>query len=166
MNNKTETEYNDADPFRILRDTKIKNVNRLVISHLNINSIRNKFEPLKNIIKGNLDILVLTETKIDESFTNQEFRIDGYTSIRLDRDIHGGVLVYAREDIPYREIRYHTSTRDLEEVTLEINLRKSKWLLFGVYNHTKLNIDLFLNLLAPIIETHMGRLYNFREFQL
>ena len=47
MNNKTETEYNDANPFRILRDIKIKNVNRLVISHLNINSIRNKFEPLK-----------------------------------------------------------------------------------------------------------------------
>ena len=142
MNNKTETEYNDADPFRILRDIKIKNVNRLVIIHLNINSIRNKFEPLKNIIKGNLDILVLTETKIDDSFPNQEFRIDGYTSIRLDRDIHGGgVLVYVKEDIPYREIRYHTSTRDLEGVTLEINLRKSKWLLFGGYNHTKSNID-------------------------
>ena len=112
MNNKTETEYNDADPFRILRDIKIKNLNRLVISHLNINSIRNKFEPLKNIIKGNLDILVLTETKIDESFPNQEFRIDGYTSIRLDRDLHGGrVLVYGREDIP---------KRDLEGVTLKL----------------------------------------------
>ena len=104
MNNKTETEYNGADPFIILRDIKLKNVNRLVISHLNINSIRNKFEPLKNIIKGNLDILVLTETKIDESFPNQEFRIDGYTPIRLDRDIHGGgLLVCVREDIPYRK---------------------------------------------------------------
>ena len=47
MNNKTETEYNDADPFRILKDIKLKNVNRLVTSHLNINSIRNKFKPLK-----------------------------------------------------------------------------------------------------------------------
>ena len=41
MNNKTETEYNGADPSRILRDIKLKNVNRLVISHLNVNSIRN-----------------------------------------------------------------------------------------------------------------------------
>ena len=98
--------------------------------------------------------------KIVESFPNQEFRIDGYTSIRLDRDLHGrGFLVYAREDIPYREIRYHTSTRDLEGVTLEINLRKSKWLLFGGYNHTKSNIDSFLNLLAPIIDTHMKSHY-------
>ena len=113
MNNKTETEYNGADSFRILRDIKLKNVNRLVISHLNINSIGNKFEPLKNIINGNLNILVLTESKIDQSFPNQEFRIDGYTSIRLDRDIHGGgVLVYVREDIPYK-IRCHTSTREL-----------------------------------------------------
>ena len=113
MNNKAETEYNGADPFRILRDIKIKTVYRLVISHLNFNSIINNFEPLKNIIKGNIDILVLTETKIDESFPNQEFRLDGYTSIRLDRDIlGGGVLVYVREDIPHREIRYHTSTRD------------------------------------------------------
>ena len=57
--------------------------------------------------------------------------------------ISARVLVYVREDIPYREIRYHTSTRDLEGVTLEINLRKSKWLLFGGYNHTKSNIDSF-----------------------
>ena len=86
------------------------------------------------------------------------YRRPCYTSIRLDRDIHGGgVLVYVRDDIPYREDK----TRDLEEVTLEINLRKSKWLLFGGYNHTKSNMDSFLNLLAPIIDTHMGRLENF-----
>ena len=67
---------------------------------------------------------------------------------------------FMSEDIPYGEIRYHTSTRDLG-VTLEINLRKSKWLLFGGYNHTKSNIDSFFNLLAPIIDTNMGKLENF-----
>ena len=73
------------------------------------------------IIKGNLDILVLTETKIDESCSKHELSIDGYTSFRLDRNKHGGgALVYAREDIPCRVINI---TGCLEGVSLEINLR-------------------------------------------
>ena len=84
------------------------------------------------IIKGNLDILLLTETKIDESFSKDEFYIEGYTSFRLDRNIHGGgVLIYVREDIPCRVIKIMGS---LEGISLEINLRKTKWLFFGGYN--------------------------------
>ena len=47
------------------------NLNRIVISHVNINFLRNKFELLAKAIKGNVDILMVTETKIDESFPQQ-----------------------------------------------------------------------------------------------
>ena len=89
-----------------LRNFKIKNFNRLVIAHLNINSIRNKFESLTNIIQGNIDILVLTETKIDDSFPFQQFIISGFAApFRLDRNADGGgILIYIREDIPSHEI--------------------------------------------------------------
>ena len=152
----------EDDPFRILRNIKVRNINRLLIGHLNINSIRNKFEPLKHIIKGNMDIMVVTETKIDDSFPKQEFEIEGYTSFRRDRNKYGGgILVYVREDIPCREITDQNPTNDLEGVTLEINLRKIKWLIFGGYNYTKSNIGTFLSMLGPLLDTNMSRLENF-----
>ena len=48
-----KTQY---DPFNLLRDIKLKNLNLLVIGQLNINSIRYKFESLQLVVKGNVDI--------------------------------------------------------------------------------------------------------------
>ena len=59
-----------SDTLSILRNLKLKNINRLVLGHLNINSLAGKFDQLRALIKRNIDILVLTETKIDSSFTN------------------------------------------------------------------------------------------------
>ena len=48
-----------------------------------------------------MDILVVTESKIDNSFPAQQFDIQGYARpFRLDRNKEGGgVLIYIREDI-------------------------------------------------------------------
>ena len=45
-----------------LKDISITNLNRIIISHININSIRNKFELLAEVVMGNVDILMVTET--------------------------------------------------------------------------------------------------------
>ena len=56
-----------------------------MVSYLNINSIRNKFDDLKLIIDENVDILCIAETKIDESFPTAQFILPGYhKSYRLD----------------------------------------------------------------------------------
>ena len=95
-----------TNPSNILKKIKLSNVNRLVIGHININSLRNKFESLKILIKGNIEILVITESKLDESFPTQQFAIDGFTlAYRCDRNEKGGgVIIYVREDIPCREL--------------------------------------------------------------
>ena len=79
-----------------------KNLNKLIISHLNVNSLRNKLEFLKEQIQDNTDILMISETKIDASFPIGQFLLNSYsTPIRLDRNAHGGgILLYVREDIP------------------------------------------------------------------
>ena len=51
-------------------------MNKLIFAHLNINSIWNKFEFLAEQIKGKIDILMISETKIDESFPQGNFLID------------------------------------------------------------------------------------------
>ena len=66
------------------------NTDRIVIAHLNINSIRNKFDALKSSISGYIDILLITETKLDESFPHPQFAIRGYKHpFLLDRTADG-----------------------------------------------------------------------------
>ena len=46
------------DISEILNDIRITNINRLIIGSLNMNSISNKFDQLKTVVQGKLDILV------------------------------------------------------------------------------------------------------------
>ena len=167
LNNDTSTHFNslknESDPLQLLKKLKISNLNRLVIGHLNINSLRNKFESLKLLIKGNIDILVLTESKLDNTFPLQQFAIEGYSMpFRLDNSAtSGGVIIYVREDIPSRELTSHTAIDNFEGIFLEINLRKTKWLIFGGYNHNKSNINIFLGKLGPTLDHYMYKFDNF-----
>ena len=88
----------DNNPKFILREMKLGNINRLVLGHININSLAGKFEDLKELIQQNIDVLVMTETKLDESFPIQQFVINGYTCpYHIDRNINGGgVLICPR----------------------------------------------------------------------
>ena len=49
------------------------NFNRLVLAHININSIRNKFDTLAQQITNNIDILMISGTKLDNSFLEGQF---------------------------------------------------------------------------------------------
>ena len=85
-----------------LRKTKIRNPNKIIIWNFNINSFRNRFEQLKDIVIQHIDILILTETKLDNNFPTAQLLVNGFSEpYRLDRNRKGwGVIVYIREDIP------------------------------------------------------------------
>ena len=110
-----------------------KHPNRVITGHINICSIRNKFDHLIAITKGNVDVLMISETKLDESFASMQFNIDGYNIFRSDRNAKGGgILMYVRDDIPYSLIPMRNST--IEGFFIELKLRKKKWLLCCFYN--------------------------------
>ena len=46
----------------------MKNPNRIIITHLNINSIRKKNEMLKEVIGNEIDVLLISGTKLDDTF--------------------------------------------------------------------------------------------------
>ena len=77
---------------------------KLILSHVNINSIRNKFDALSYIIGNNIDIILISETKIDDTFSRAQLFIKGFSaSYRQDRNrLGGGVLLFVREDVPSR----------------------------------------------------------------
>ena len=62
--------YNLSEVDSILRNLRVKNINKLLIGNLNINSISGKFDQLKTVVQEKLDILVITETKLDSNFPN------------------------------------------------------------------------------------------------
>ena len=98
---------------------------------LNINLVLSKFEQVKHIIQNKVDVLVLTETKMDSSFSDQQIYIEGFClPFRLDRNIHGGgILIYVREDIPSKALNKHVLREDVEAVFTELNLREQKRIL-------------------------------------
>ena len=124
-----------------LKSLRRRNFNKLVLGHLNINSLRNKFDALTQQITGNVDILMLSETKVDSSFPEGQFLIPGYSApYRIDRTCHGGgVMLFVRADIPSKLLL--TENTPIEGFYSEINLPKKKWLICGSYNPHRTTIE-------------------------
>ena len=65
------------DEYNVAVKTKCSdNVNKLIFAHLNINSVRNKFEFSAMQVKGKIDILMISESKIVEGFPKGSFLIE------------------------------------------------------------------------------------------
>ena len=81
-----------------LHDIRIKNANRLIIGHSNVNSLRYKFEMLEALIKDiealikdKIDIFLTSERKVDSCFPSGQFVIKDYSApFRLDRNQNRG----------------------------------------------------------------------------
>ena len=92
----------------VLRKIKIQFPEKLIIAHLNINSIRNKFDSLSFMI----------------------------------------LEIHIRDDIPTKLLK-HDSGTNIENLSVEIDLRRRKWFFSGSYNPHKskiLNLPNYLNL--------------------
>ena len=113
----------------ILKSIRQENTNKLVFAHININSLRNTFELLVDQVKGNIDVLMIFETKIDDSSLLGNFLTCRFSKpYRLDRDsLGGGILLYVREDIPTNLTE--VETKPIEGFYVEINLLNDKWLI-------------------------------------
>ena len=61
--------------LRKMKEIRIGNVSEVIIDNLNINFVRNKLEHLKEMVLKYIDILVVTETKL-ETFLKSVF--DGW----------------------------------------------------------------------------------------
>ena len=92
----TDYDKNSSEPRLVLENLKLKSNHRLVNGNLTINSISNKFDNLKMIMQAKIDILVITETKTDSTFSLNQFAMQGYSKpYRFDRNRNGGsVLIY------------------------------------------------------------------------
>ena len=117
----------------------------MIIGHIDINSLRNKCDPIRSILQNGLcDIFTPSETKLDESFPTAQFYITNFVLHRKDRNAHdGGVITYIRSDLPHRwRLDLELNTRAFESNLREVQLYKTeKWLIqFHATNHPVLKI--------------------------
>ena len=114
---------NEKNPKTKLQTLKSKNTDWPVIAHLNIN-IMSKFEPLVSLIIDNVDLLMISETKMDGTFPADQFKIEGYSRpIRIDRNCHGGgLMIFTHDDLPCRELKSHKLPSEIECTFLEIRI--------------------------------------------
>ena len=110
--------------MRILRK---RNINKTIVAHLNKKLLRNKFDSLIGQITGDIDILMVTEAKLDESFQTGQFIIESFeVTYTVDQNYNGrGIMLIVREDIP-SELHSIESSPTLV-FFFKINLRKKKW---------------------------------------
>ena len=96
----------NAKAFKNLRNMKRKRPKNVFLGHLNINSIKNKFESVWELIKDTFDIFLLSESKLDSSFPDDQLSIPGYRIVKKDRDSNGGgLLLYINEDVLFKIIQ-------------------------------------------------------------
>ena len=127
--------------FKIVKGRKSQS---LIFAQININSIRNKFEFVASQIINNVDVLLVSETKLDYSFPTAQFLLDGFSKpYRLDRCSNGGgILLYVKDYISSRLLTNHRLPNNVECLFTEINIRNKKWLLCCSYNPHRNNISL------------------------
>lgn len=104
----------------------------LKVAHLNICSLRNKINDIEELLTSNsVHILAISETHLDESFSNAMMSISGFNMYRRDRNCHGGgVAFYVQDHIPVK-VREDLEPTDIEIRWLQIHLPYQKDILIG-----------------------------------
>ena len=123
-----------GNAFMSTKSIKVKHPKNLFFGHLNVNSIRNKFVSIQELIKRTFDIFLISETKIDDSIPKAQFKIEGYKSFTKDRDTFGGgLLFYVNEKPNCTSLKRCLPNTIIQILPLEIRLLNSKWLILGTY---------------------------------
>ena len=74
---------------------------------------------------------------------------------KCDRNrLGGGVMVYVRNDIPNKQSVKHKLPEDTEGVFVEVNLRKTKYLIFGAYRPTYQSVKCFFKHVGFALDTY------------
>ena len=119
---------NEANCFDELKALRLKYPRNVMTSYINTNSVRNKFTDFSEMVGDYIDILVISETKIDSSFPTSQFVIDGFKSpyrLNVSRN-SSGVLVYVRDSLLSKQLNVIGTQPDIQVVPFDINVRKQK----------------------------------------
>ena len=165
--NNVDTENNDesngnsnkevnSEVSVLLHDIKNKHPRNMIISHYNVNSIRYKFDELKQLFLNNsFNICAFSETKLSSCFSDGEFAVDGYKLFRQDRNERGGgLIIYIHDDLPHRNlIEFSGNYEGIEYLSFEFIMKSRKWYISYIYRPPRISDHHLNELLKRLSDT-------------
>lgn len=144
---------NDIDIFDELKVMRFKDPTRFICASLNINSLRNKFSCIKDLLDRNIvDLLFISETKIDNSFPNAMFTVDNYHLWRADRTASGrGIIAYLRSSIA-GDRKTELECKITESIAVEVIIENNKWFFLGCYRPPSMSETSFSDDIHPTLD--------------
>ena len=127
-----------------------------LFGHVNINSFRHKYPFIHDmLIKQSVDLLAISESKLDHSFTNSQFQVTDYAIYRQDLTLcSGGLFVYVRADLPHRRLgKSEVNYQGFESLCLEITVGKTKTAFCCIYKHPKVKNDYFKKCVSNVCDS-------------
>ena len=143
LNNECNEHIADTDNsnmlFGELQSIRMKSAKNVIIGHLNVNSVGSKISEIKELQRlCGLDVLVLSETKLDDSFKQELLDINGYSCVRQDKRANsGGLLTYISNDIPHSIGNINVCNNEIECVSIELNIADEKVILLCMYKNPR-----------------------------
>ena len=104
----------------------------------------------------NLDVLILTESKLDNTIPSNMITLPGYHEpLRRDRNRHGGgVLIYIAEHLIFNQME-HLQSENYEHIWVDIKVKNASFSINALYrppNETSVCHDMFLNTVTSILQ--------------
>ena len=128
---------------------------------LNINGVRDKCHEIVDIVtKHSPDIILITESRLNDSIPDSSVAIPGYDITRLDRKnckhSSGGLLLYVTKNLKHN-VLHHSKIAESENITMHVALSRRKFLsltlLYRPPNSSSkkflLSLDKYLNAVNP-----------------
>ena len=86
LNRSSKMAINDVFPHCIteIKNLSLSNVDKVIFGNLNINSLPNKFDQLREIELKYVDVLVIAETKLCDTFLTSQFLVTGFSVSEIE----------------------------------------------------------------------------------
>ena len=120
-------------------------------SNLKYKSLVSKFDEVKVIGQRIFDILIINKVELDVSFSINQFYINGFSAQNQNGS---GITIYVREDITNKILTKRRFPDDIEALFIEINFRKCKWLLCGLYQPSSQSDQYFFDNLDEALDVY------------
>ena len=126
---------NETPDHEILKTLKVKHPDNVSIAYLNINSVRNRFDQLIEYLGNTINISMIAETELDESFPDSQFKISGMKkTYRLDVSANsGGLLVYVDTSISSKMVFLNSMPKEMQAIIFEINIQSRRKTVYVMY---------------------------------
>ena len=136
------------------------NINNFNIVHYNINSITadDRLDQLSNICRTlNLSVLVITESKLDQTVPTNLITIPGYHEpVRRDRDINGrnggGVLIYIAEYLVFQQ-RTNMQSSLFEHIWVDITYKNVIFSINALYRPPSETVNSHMQFIVKIAKS-------------